>query len=279
MLASPDFRDGKDYTEYLIEEKYDGVRCLVMVDEAGNISLWGRSGKRFTNLEAAFKVSHTLQPQSVYDVELMGDTFYQLMGHLNTKAPAPPDAFYVVQLDCIQWNGTYIGNVPYMHRRSFHHHTFKKSRVLSRVATAVAIQRSLAFILNLGGEGLVIKRRDSLYHPGKRSRDWLKVLPYREMDVEVIGFETGEGKRKGSLGRLKVQTTDCPIAKKVVFYVGVFQKPEGELQQMYHDLCSGAQPVPCTAKISFKELIGHTGIPRQPVFLNYKEEPPNDLEV
>ncbi|MGN6253350.1 MAG: non-homologous end-joining DNA ligase [Marmoricola sp.] len=52
-----------------------------------------------------------------------------------------------------------------------------------------------------GLEGVVSKRRDSAYHPGRRSRDWLK-FPIRPTASYVVGgfrHETGSDTRLGSL--------------------------------------------------------------------------------
>jgi bifunctional non-homologous end joining protein LigD len=52
-----------------------------------------------------------------------------------------------------------------------------------------------------GLEGIVSKRRDSTYQPGRRSRDWLK-FPLRPTASYVVGgfrYETGSDRRLGSL--------------------------------------------------------------------------------
>jgi DNA ligase-1 len=47
-----------------------------------------------------------------------------------------------------------------------------------------------------GNEGLVLKRRGSLYEPGRRSGTWMKVKrPYATLDVVITAAEHGSGKR------------------------------------------------------------------------------------
>jgi len=52
-------------------------------------------------------------------------------------------------------------------------------------------------------EGIVAKRRDSVYEPGRRSRAWLKIKLRREQELVVIGWLEGEGTHK-DLGSLVV---------------------------------------------------------------------------
>lgn len=51
-------------------------------------------------------------------------------------------------------------------------------------------------------EGVVAKRRDSRYEPGRRSRSWIKVKHVRTQEVLVGGWRPGEGRRAGGIGSL-----------------------------------------------------------------------------
>jgi bifunctional non-homologous end joining protein LigD len=55
-----------------------------------------------------------------------------------------------------------------------------------------------------GLEGIVAKRLDSPYTPGKRSSGWIKVKNKKTADVVVGGWMPGEGGRSGRLGALVV---------------------------------------------------------------------------
>lgn len=54
----------------------------------------------------------------------------------------------------------------------------------------------------LGFEGVVAKRRDSVYEAGRRSRAWLKVKSTSEAEFVVGGYSAGAGSRAGSFGAL-----------------------------------------------------------------------------
>ncbi len=55
-----------------------------------------------------------------------------------------------------------------------------------------------------GLEGVMAKRVDSIYEPGKRSRAWLKVKNHRGQEFVIGGWSTGEGRRAGTIGALLV---------------------------------------------------------------------------
>jgi len=53
-------------------------------------------------------------------------------------------------------------------------------------------------------EGLLLKRLDSRYAPGKRTGDWLKVKNIGRQELVIGGWVPGQGRRKGHLGSLLV---------------------------------------------------------------------------
>ncbi|MCU1462576.1 MAG: hypothetical protein JWO37_2651 [Acidimicrobiales bacterium] len=53
-----------------------------------------------------------------------------------------------------------------------------------------------------GLEGVVTKRTNSRYEPGKRSRNWLKVKHTRSQELVIGGWASGEGRRAGRIGAL-----------------------------------------------------------------------------
>ena len=47
-----------------------------------------------------------------------------------------------------------------------------------------------------GMEGIIAKRKDSIYRPGKRSSDWLKIKARLQQEFIVAGFTEPKGSRK-----------------------------------------------------------------------------------
>ena len=67
--------------------------------------------------------------------------------------------------------------------------------------------------VELGLEGMVAKRRDSFYHPGVRTRDWLKIKRVHMQDFVVGGYTRGCGSRSSTLGSLLVGYYDGDVLR------------------------------------------------------------------
>ena len=67
-------------------------------------------------------------------------------------------------------------------------------------------------------EGIVAKRVDSRYEPGRRSHSWVKVKATNSQEFVVGGYTRGEGRRSGSFGSLLLGVYD-EVGKKLR-YVG-----------------------------------------------------------
>jgi bifunctional non-homologous end joining protein LigD len=65
-----------------------------------------------------------------------------------------------------------------------------------RSVQAVSVQHGL--------EGVVAKRLDSRYEPGKRTGSWLKIKNVREQEAVIGGWRPGKGNRSGQIGSLLV---------------------------------------------------------------------------
>ncbi len=55
-----------------------------------------------------------------------------------------------------------------------------------------------------GLEGLVLKRLDGAYSPGRRTGEWLKVKNVGRQEFVIGGWQPGEGRRRGQIGSLLI---------------------------------------------------------------------------
>jgi len=53
-------------------------------------------------------------------------------------------------------------------------------------------------------EGIMAKRNNGKYLPGKRTDSWIKVKVRQTMDVAIIGYTQGKGDRKSYFGALQI---------------------------------------------------------------------------
>jgi len=71
-----------------------------------------------------------------------------------------------------------------------------------------------------GLEGVILKRLDSTYSPGKRTGAWLKVKNVSRQEMVIGGWTPGEGRRKNHLGALLVGYFERDGGKPVLRYAG-----------------------------------------------------------
>jgi bifunctional non-homologous end joining protein LigD len=71
-----------------------------------------------------------------------------------------------------------------------------------------------------GLEGIIAKRLDSAYRPGRRSRDWLKVKNVRSQEVVIGGWIPGKGHRRGEIGALLVGYNEGEGGDRRLRYAG-----------------------------------------------------------
>lgn len=69
-------------------------------------------------------------------------------------------------------------------------------------------QALLAASRRLGLEGIIAKRLTSIYTPGKRTGDWLKIKNQLRQELVIGGWISGKGNRAGRIGALLVGVYD-----------------------------------------------------------------------
>ncbi len=122
------------------------------------------------------------------------------------------------------------------------------------VGDSADLQKRLAEIETLGGEGLIVRKPDALYTAG-RSTEILKVKNYQDSEAVVIAHLPGKGRNAGRLGALLVELDNgrqCKIG-------GGFSDAERE------------SPPPIGAVITFKYYGKYqSGLPKFPSFLRIR---------
>lgn len=220
MLASP-LQYGSEYRElrssehsWLIEDKYDGVR--IQAHKYGDaVRLFSR---RLNETGAAWPEIISALSEISGDVILDGEIvavrgdailpFRRLQGRLQRKDPTPDvlaetQVAYVV-FDCLARRRDFLLDQPLRTRREVLGKLQLDGRVLraapynelEAVAAGDELHARFESARARGNEGLVLKRADSAYVPGKRGKWWLKLK--RELDTidaVVVAVEWGHGKR------------------------------------------------------------------------------------
>jgi len=170
-------------SEWIFERKFDGIRLLAFKN-GDDVRLYSRN-RLPQNLPA---VSQAIADLPVDDVVLDGEITWS-RGKV---------AYHV--FDIMWLNGRDLTRLPLDDRRALLA-TLPLNQPLARVvslADDTPWQRALAE----GWEGVIAKRRDSLYEH-RRSKNWLKMKCEASQELVVGGFTDPQGKRVG-LGALLV---------------------------------------------------------------------------
>lgn len=202
---------------WAFEFKWDGVRALAFV-EGGRVRLVSRNGKDLTRSFPELRAVGELlgSRPAVLDGEVVAfdgegrPSFGLLQQRLHVASPAKArrranevGVSYLV-FDVCHLDGHSLVERPYDERR-------RLLEGLGLAGASVATPPSftdrrgadvLAAAAEGGLEGVLAKRRNAPYRPGRRSGDWRKVKVFRTQEVVVGGWTDGRGDRAGSLGAL-----------------------------------------------------------------------------
>lgn len=208
-------------TGWAYETKWDGFRCCLRVGPDGTTRLTSRLGNEITNTYPDLaNVVDAGGRAAVLDGELVvlnaqGRPDFRLMQSRHQRGPnaellrEAPVTF--VGFDLLLWGSDVLLDRPYVERRELLAQVTVGNRgALPRHFTADDIEPDelLAIVAEQGLEGLVAKRLDSRYHPGQRSRDWIKRPLIKTQDVVVGGWRPGKGNRAERVGALLLGAHD-----------------------------------------------------------------------
>jgi DNA ligase-1 len=200
MLAQtwPTAFDDKDW---LFELKWDGYRCLLYIG-GSQAFLRSRNGRplnqRFPGLVSIVKCvrGHNFR-NLIADGEIVafkdGRPDFSFLR-------ANPDCAVYVAFDLLYFNDQPLFTVPLVDRRHKLSQVFTLNGLVYLSEAQEEMGRDLfEFAKGWDLEGIMAKRKHSLYFPGKRSRDWLKIKNLKEEDLWVVGYYPSPGRKIGSL--------------------------------------------------------------------------------
>lgn len=201
LLLAQNYQQGVDVKQYLISEKYDGVRAFwdgeQLITRQGNLinapdwftknlpktpldgELWWARGK-FDDLSGAVRKDSPVNAE-------WKNISYQIFELPNAKGTFEARAKRIVEI-------VKHANLPHL-----------KAVAQFRVSDEAALNSRLKQVVKNGGEGLMLHRADAIYTTG-RSDALLKLKPLFDAEAKVIAHTLGKGKYAGKLGALVVET-------------------------------------------------------------------------
>ena len=199
---------------WFAEIKKDGALYMYVKGLGGENYLFGRTKSKKTGLltEKSANVPHIISALSQLPngTILLGEIYYpgktskdvtSIMGCLPAKAIERQDGIYgpihYYIYDCLGFNGTSLLNYTNWTRyqvvkRIFEKYSITREEIELAAAITEEIYPSIGKALSEGEEGLVVKKKDAYYEPGKRPMTMLKAKQVDYIDAVIIGFKEPE---------------------------------------------------------------------------------------
>jgi len=211
----------------LLEPKLDGVRCLTIVDyESRTVVQYTRNGKVLENFshitDSLLANIDDIGRSYVLDGEVVSHSFQDLMKQVHRKDDVKAQDARLMLFDILPLSEFKKGkSIMGQKRRSNLLKTLKP--IFDKCGSIDVIPQievdldsyvgELQFkefnkqAIEDGFEGIMIKVPDAAYEC-KRSTSWLKIKPFIEVSLTVVGIEEGTGKNEGRLGALICEGVD-----------------------------------------------------------------------
>lgn len=203
VLLAQNFKSGVDVTQYLISEKFDGVRAVwdgsALYTRQGNVinaPVWFTIHFPITPLDGELWLGHhqfgalsgAVRKNMPIDAEWHGIT-YNVFELPNASGTFEMRAKRIVDI-VKQTNVAHLKGIAQF-----------------RVKDEAELNKWLKQVVATGGEGLMLHRADALYVTG-RSEALLKLKLVYDAEAKVIAYTAGRGKYKGKLGAIVVETPE-----------------------------------------------------------------------
>jgi bifunctional non-homologous end joining protein LigD len=198
------------------ELKWDGIRALVLVQDGG-LRLWTRNGNEISGrypelapLADALDGHAALLDGEIVTFDDQGrPSFERLQRRMHVQDPHEIERLAVevpvalIAFDLLWLDGHLTTVLPYRDRRQLltdlapDGPTWRvPAHELGDGHSTLAISKEFAL------EGVVAKRVDSVYEPGRRSSAWLKIKNLSHQELVVGGWAPGKGARSTTFGAL-----------------------------------------------------------------------------
>jgi DNA ligase-1 len=239
MLAYPVSDKPIDYEDKVyMQPKLDGVRCLIQANVKRHlltpdlneieVKAYSRTGKEWKNIDHILfnlKQFFRFNPNVILDGELynhdLRDDFEKIISLVRKQKPTPEDrseAESLVQFHCYD---VVNPTMKFKDRSEFISLNVPRNNYVHHVPTMLVPTESQSKVnharnLDSGYEGSILRLND--FYQNKRSHSLRKFKDFSDTEATIVGYEEGQGKREGTLGKFLMQDDDgnqfgCPPGK------------------------------------------------------------------
>jgi DNA ligase 1 len=252
ILLATVWSNETDPSQYLVSEKYDGVRAIW-----DGSTLKFRSG-RMVNAPVWFVAQ---MPKEKLDGELWlaRGEFEKLSGIVRKSTPVDDEwrqiKYMVFELPDAP--GTFAERYAAL-QAIIKQANAPAVRAVEQIrgTTREALRSQLDSIVKAGAEGLMLHQADALYVTG-RSDVLIKLKPLEDTEAKVVAYLPGKGKYLGMIGAIRVE---MPNGKR--FNIGTGFSDEAR-----------KNPPPLGSEVTYTYRgMTNSGLPRFPSFLRVREK-------
>jgi bifunctional non-homologous end joining protein LigD len=211
----------RDDENWAFEIKWDGVRAIALV-QGGRLTLQARTGRDITSRYPELRpIAEALAGREVVlDGEVVAfdgtrPSFQKLQGRMHLTSEhavrrlAREDPVQYIAFDLLYLDGRSLMELRYDERRAKLAELELQGPTWQAPAHHVGDGAALLELTRAQRlEGVIAKRLDCPYTPGRRTSGWVKVKNVATTDVVIGGWLAGEGNRSGRLGALVIGIPD-----------------------------------------------------------------------
>jgi bifunctional non-homologous end joining protein LigD len=203
--------------DYMYEVKWDGIRVLIAVED-GQVRIRSRNQRDITSQfpellqgEKTFRATNGLFDGEIVCLDASGRPQFRKVihrlstsGETNIQKLSKSSSVNCYVFDCLYLDGRSLVNEPFLKRREWLKDAIRNDTPY-RVSEFMDDGESLfAAAKEHQLEGIIAKRKDGKYLPGRRSDLWLKIKVRQTADCVVIGYTPGKGNRETTFGALHI---------------------------------------------------------------------------
>ncbi len=208
--------------DWLAELKWDGMRMQASIDSASSndrrVTLWSGSGRNVTShFPELAGLSDAVDLDAVFDGEAAvfdgtRPSFQRLQHRIHVSNPTnvllTDQPVVYLAFDLLALDGQDLFDVPLVDRRRLLHQVLDDGASWRVPQHSGDPEQLFALAREHELEGIICKRPQSKYRPGRRSPDWIKVKLRKRQEFVVGGWLDGTGSLTGTIGSLLVGVHD-----------------------------------------------------------------------